>query len=136
MIGKILIIFILLDFSILNAIIEETNLDSEKTGPQITFLEFGSSGCIPCQMMEKVMREIRNKYPQTKVDVKFIDAKQKRDILKEFDVKLIPTQILLNREDKILFKHTGYISSKELIEKIDLFLSRTNSQQNYINDAN
>ncbi|MCX6266099.1 MAG: thioredoxin family protein [Bacteroidetes bacterium] len=39
------------------------NFKNNMAGYQITFLEFGATGCSSCRMMEKVMEEVRSKYP-------------------------------------------------------------------------
>ena len=39
---------------------------------EVTFLEFGSTGCPACKRMESVMDEVRQKYPE-KVNVVFLN---------------------------------------------------------------
>jgi len=82
----------------------------------ITFLEFGSIGCSACKRMEKVLKEIQDFYP-TKVNVVFINVtkKENNDLLKFYGIAVIPTQVLLNKTGKEFFRHSGYISTKELI---------------------
>jgi len=86
---------------------------------EITFLEIGSKGCSACKKMESVMTDIQQKYPD-KVNVVFINIlKQKsQDIMKYYGVAIIPTQILLDRSGKEIFRHTGYISTDELSKKL------------------
>ncbi len=88
---------------------------------QLTFLEFGSSGCSACKRMEKVMQDIREKYPE-KVKVVFynITFPKNRKLMKYYGVSVIPTQILLDTEGKEFFRHTGYISTKEITNKMSL----------------
>lgn len=86
---------------------------------QVTFLEFGSTGCSACKRMEKVMQNIRNQYPE-KVNVVFnnITFPKNRKFMKYYGISVIPTQVLLNSEGEEFFRHTGYISTKRLIEKM------------------
>lgn len=87
---------------------------------EITLLEFGSTGCSACKRMEKVMEEIKQKYPD-KVNVVFynVTLNENHDLMKYYGIAAIPTQILLNAEGKEFFRHTGYLSTKELISHFE-----------------
>ncbi|MDX9695329.1 MAG: thioredoxin family protein [Bacteroidales bacterium] len=82
---------------------------------EITFLEFGSTGCSACKRMEKVLQDIKDLYP-TKVNVVFINAtmKENHDLLRFYGIAVIPTQVLLDKTGREFFRHTGFISSDEL----------------------
>lgn len=86
---------------------------------QVTFLEFGSTGCSVCKRMKKVMKNIRKQYPE-KVNVVFynITFPENRKLMKYYGVSAIPTQILLDDEGEEFFRHTGYISTTKLIKEI------------------
>jgi thioredoxin 1 len=83
---------------------------------EITFLEFGSKGCSACKRMESVMDEIRTKYPNL-VNVVFINIMlpESQRLMKYYGIAAIPTQVLLNKEGKEFFRHTGYYSANNLI---------------------
>ena len=89
---------------------------------QLTFLEFGSTGCSSCKRMEKVMDEIRTKYPQN-VNVVFLNILKPENqvLMKYFGVASIPTQVLLDKEGIEYFRHTGYFSTEELDIYINSF---------------
>lgn len=89
----------------------EKNIESY----ELTFLEFGSTGCSACKRMEKVLQEIKDLYP-TKVNVVFINVtmKENHDLLRFYGIAVIPTQVLLDKTGKEFFRHTGFISSDEL----------------------
>lgn len=80
-----------------------------------SFIEFGAQGCSACRRMEKVMSEIKDAYPQ-KVNVVFynITKPESQTLMKYFGVVAIPTQIILNSHGKEIFRHTGFISAKDL----------------------
>jgi len=94
------------------------NFQNNKEGYQITFLEFGATGCSSCRMMEKVMAEVRSAYPK-KIKVKFMNALQpaNQDMMKYFGIAALPTQILLDISGKEAFRHTGYLSFDDLIKE-------------------
>ncbi len=82
---------------------------------QLTFLEFGATSCVACRKMEKVMEEVRSKYPE-KVNVVFLNIlkPESQMLMNYYGISVIPTQILLNKEGKKFFKHTGFYSFDEL----------------------
>lgn len=82
---------------------------------RFTFLEFGAIGCSSCKRMERVMYKIKATYPNH-VNVVFINIRlpENRKIMEYFGVVAIPTQVLLDKEGKEYFRHTGYIPAEEL----------------------
>ena len=91
------------------------NFQNNKEDYQITFLEFGATGCSSCRMMEKVMEEVRSKYPW-KIKVQFLNVllPANQDMMKYCGVAAIPTQVLLDISGKEVFRHTGYFSFDDL----------------------
>lgn len=81
----------------------------------LTFLEFGSTGCIECKKMEKVIEEIKLKY-KDEVNVVFYNVrlKENKKIAEHYKIQMIPVQILLDKSGKEYFRHLGYISVEEL----------------------
>lgn len=88
---------------------------------EITFLEFGATGCSACKQMEKVLDEIGEKYHQ-RVNVIFLNVLKPENqlLMKYYGIAAIPTQVLLNREGKEYFRHTGFISSSEISKLLNL----------------
>jgi len=82
---------------------------------EITFLEFGATGCSACKQMEKVLDEIREKYPQ-QVNVVFLNVLKPENqlLMKYYGIAAIPTQVLLNNAGKEFFRNSGFISTMEI----------------------
>jgi thioredoxin 1 len=85
---------------------------------EITFLEFGATGCSACKRMETVMADVRTKYPD-KVNVVFLNIlkPESQTLMKYYGVAAIPTQVILNREGLELFRHLGFYSTDDLIKQ-------------------
>jgi thioredoxin len=81
--------------------------------PMVTFLEFGSTTCIPCKMMEEVMEEVRTEYG-TQVEVIFHNVNEERELAAEYAIKMIPTQIFLDKEGKEFHRNVGYYPTEEI----------------------
>ena len=102
---------------------EETVQDTTKITPKITFLELGSTTCIPCKQMEKVLESVREKYGD-QIDVIFYDVKKEKEISKKYKVKMIPTQVFLDENGNEIHRHVGFYPE----EKIDEFLKEQGLQ--------
>jgi thioredoxin 1 len=83
---------------------------------QVAFIELGSVNCIPCRMMQPVMKEIEAEYAG-KMKVVFIDVltDQGRPYLQQFGVQKIPTQVFLNAQGKELARHIGFYPKDSIV---------------------
>lgn len=96
---------------------QTTNTKSSlATGAQITFVELGSVNCIPCRMMQPVMKQIDSVYAG-KVKVVFIDVltDQGRPYMQQFGIKAIPTQVFLDAQGKEVSRHTGFFPKDSIV---------------------
>lgn len=83
--------------------------------PIVTFVELGSENCVPCRMMKPVMKAVEEGYGG-KVRVVFHDvwtAKGKAEGSK-YGLRVIPTQVFLDRNGAEFFRHEGFLSKKEI----------------------
>jgi cytochrome c-type biogenesis protein len=87
---------------------------TEKHLPRV--LELGSTTCVPCKMMEKVLESLRHGYSDS-LKVDFIDVTININAGKKHNIKLIPTQIFFNAAGKEIFRHEGFFPEKDIIAK-------------------
>jgi len=89
--------------------------DGNKKPPLITFIELGSVNCIPCKMMQTVMREVEQDY-KNNVKVIFYDVwkPEGQPFAEKYSIKLIPTQVFLDKAGKEFFRHEGYLSKEDI----------------------
>ena len=85
------------------------------SGPEI--IKFSSPMCYECQELEKVFQEV---YPgvANKISLRKIDVTQKdkitNQLIKEYDVKLVPTCIFKNSDGNVIRKTEGNIQPRIL----------------------
>ncbi len=84
---------------------------------KVTFVELGSVGCIPCDKMQPIMKEIEEEY-KGQVKVVFHDVKtaEGKPYIKEFGIRAIPTQVFLDKDGNEYFRHLGFFAKDELIK--------------------
>lgn len=83
--------------------------------PLVTFVELGSVNCVPCKMMQPVMKEIEETY-KSKVKVVFYDVwtPAGRPFGEKYGINLIPTQVFLDKAGKEFFRHEGYFPKEDI----------------------
>ncbi|GAI54219.1 unnamed protein product, partial [marine sediment metagenome] len=88
---------------------------------KVTFVELGSVGCIPCDKMQPIMKEIEEEY-KGQVKVVFHDVKtaEGNPYIKEFGIRAIPTQVFLDKDGNEYFRHLGFFAKDELIKVLKM----------------
>ena len=88
---------------------------------KVTFVELGSVGCIPCDKMQPIMKEIEEEY-KGQVKVVFHDVKTAKGqpYIKEFGIRAIPTQVFLDKNGNEYFRHLGFFAKDELIKVLKM----------------
>ena len=116
---------ILLAFSFFACNNENSTKEKAVETAQITFMELGSTRCIPCQKMEKVIEEVKKNYPK-KVNTIFHDVwtKEKEHFADDYHIDAIPTQIFLDKNGKEFFRHEGFFPYEDLKKIIDAQLKK------------
>jgi len=98
-----------------NLIISGEQLDFSKH--KVTFIELGADRCIPCKAMQPVMREIAQKYKGT-IQVVFYDVWKTPKYAKDYGIKMIPTQVFIDKNGDEIFRHVGFYAKDEIIKML------------------
>ncbi len=88
----------------------------EKSLP--TLLKFGSTSCEPCRIMVPILEKIKKQY-EGKLIVKSIDVYSDFRNTQKYNIRTIPTQIFLDSQDKVIYRHEGIMYEDEIIEKLN-----------------
>jgi len=94
-----------------------TQSDKKDGAPLVTFVELGSVRCIPCKKMQPIMKEIEKEYAGT-VKVVFYDVwtDEGKPYSKKYGIRVIPTQVFLDKDGTEYFRHEGYFPKDELVK--------------------
>jgi len=85
-------------------------------GVKVTFIELGSVNCIPCRMMQPLMRKVEATFPRD-VKVVFYDVwtEEGRPYATKYKISVIPTQVFLDAKGREFFRHDGFFPEDELM---------------------
>lgn len=82
----------------------------------VTFVELGSVNCIPCKMMQPIMKEIEEEYKgQVKVVFHDVWTENGRPYAMKYRIRVIPTQVFLDKNGAEYFRHEGFFPKNELV---------------------
>ena len=91
--------------------------EQETESIKVTFIELGSIKCIPCKMMQPIMKEIKEEYKgQVKVIFYDVWTAEGKPYARKYGIRVIPTQVFLNKNGTEYFRHEGFFAKDELIK--------------------
>ncbi|MFH0795586.1 MAG: thioredoxin family protein [Candidatus Omnitrophota bacterium] len=99
-------------------------------------VDLGAGKCIPCKMMAPILAELKNEYAGA-LDVEVIDIYEDQSAARKYKIRLIPTQIFLDREGKEIYRHEGFMSKEDILEQwkksgFDLVKNKKSEQKNRV----
>lgn len=88
---------------------------------KVTFIELGSVRCIPCRMMQPIMKQVEEKF-RGQVRVVFYDVWTEKDapMAERYRIKVIPTQVFLDGSGREYYRHEGYFPYEELLKVLKM----------------
>lgn len=90
--------------------------EPEKPAALPKLIKLGSKGCIPCGMMEPILKDLKQTRSHQFETVDY-DVRQDRKKAEEYKVRAIPTQVFLDKDGKELFRCEGFISKENILKK-------------------
>ncbi|MBA7485430.1 MAG: thioredoxin fold domain-containing protein [Spirochaeta sp.] len=92
-----------------------------EAGHKVTFIELGSVKCIPCIKMAAVMEEIEQEFgDQVKIVFYDVWTPQGKPYAQQYAIRVIPTQVFLDREGNEYFRHEGFFPKEKLVSILRL----------------
>ncbi|MBI4767972.1 MAG: thioredoxin family protein [Deltaproteobacteria bacterium] len=80
-------------------------------------VEFGATGCVPCDMMTPILADLRKKY-KDKLNVLFVHMGQEQIMGARFGIQNIPIQVFFDQKGREVFRHAGFFPQTELEKKM------------------
>lgn len=78
------------------------------------FVEVGSESCHSCKVMGKLLYKVKQKYPSYNID--FVNVKKERQAAYNLKIRMIPTQLIFDKEGKEVYRHVGALATNDLLE--------------------
>ncbi len=78
------------------------------------FVEIGSESCHSCKVMGKLLYKVSKRYPG--YNINFVNVKKERQAALDLKIRMIPTQLIFDKEGKEVYRHVGVLATDDLLE--------------------
>jgi len=92
-------------------------VDKARTSGKPSLVDFGSVGCVPCDMMAPILDTLKKKY-EGKVNVLFVHVKDRPILAGRYGIQTIPVQVFFDKTGKEVFRHTGFFPEDEIEKQL------------------
>jgi thioredoxin 1 len=82
-----------------------------------SLVDFGASGCRPCDMMTPILATLKEKYAR-KANVLFVHVGEEQILAARYGIESIPVQVFFDKSGKEVFRHTGFFPQSEIEKKM------------------
>jgi thioredoxin 1 len=78
-------------------------------------LEFGRGWCIPCKYMKPILEDMAHTY-SGKAIVTTVDMDANKDLVRSFNIRMMPTQVFLMPDGKEFFRNEGTLEREQIAQ--------------------
>jgi len=92
-------------------------VDKARRSGKSTLVDFGATGCRPCDMMTPILAALKKKYAG-RLNVVFVHVREEEILAARYGVRTIPVQVFFDRQGKEVFRHEGFFPQEEIERKL------------------
>jgi thiol-disulfide isomerase/thioredoxin len=92
-------------------------VDKARSSGKPSLVDFGSTGCRPCEMLAPILETLKDKYAG-QLNVLFIHVGQEQVLAARYGVQSIPMQFFFDKDGKEVFRHIGFWPQAEIEKRL------------------
>jgi len=96
---------------------KDNPVDKARSSGKPSLVDFGSTGCQPCDMLAPILETLKKKYA-SKLNVLFVHVGQEQILAARYGIQSIPMQFFYDKEGKEVFRHLGFWPQVEIEKKL------------------
>lgn len=100
-----------------NVLARDNPVDRARGSGKPTMVEFGATGCIPCDMMQPILTNLRKKY-KNKLNILFVHVGEEQILGARFGIRSIPVQVFFDDTGREVFRHVGFYAQNVIEKKL------------------
>jgi thiol-disulfide isomerase/thioredoxin len=98
------------------ALAKDNPVDKARASGIPSLVDFGSTGCVPCDMMAPILDELGKKY-KGKINVLFIHVGEEPILAERYGIQSIPVQVFFNKAGQEVFRNVGFFAKEKILAK-------------------
>ena len=91
------------------------NIDAVLSKRVPVLLEFGRGWCIPCKYMKPILDDMAKLF-NGKAMVLTVDMDANKDLVRNFGIRMMPTQVFLMPDGKEFFRNEGTLEREQIVQ--------------------
>jgi thiol-disulfide isomerase/thioredoxin len=91
-------------------------VDKLRRSGKPSLVDFGASGCKPCDMMAPILDELKKEYTGV-ANVEFVDVREHQILGARYGVSSIPVQVFFDKDGKEFYRHVGFFPKNNILAK-------------------
>jgi thioredoxin 1 len=92
-------------------------VDKARFSGRPSLIDFGSTGCRPCEMLAPILETLKAKYAG-KLNVLFVHVGQEQILAARYGIQTIPMQFFYDKDGKEVFRHIGFWPQAQIEKKL------------------
>jgi len=99
------------------ALAKDNLVDKARASGRPSLVDFGASGCRPCDMMAPILEMLKKKHAG-KANVLFVHVREEQVLAGRYGVQSIPVQVFFDKDGKEVFRHVGFFPQEKIEKKL------------------
>ncbi|MEJ5357857.1 MAG: thioredoxin domain-containing protein [Desulfobacterales bacterium] len=95
------------------ALARDNAVDRARLSGRPTVVEFGATGCVPCDMMQPILDKLRKAHAE-RLNVVFVHVGEEKVLAARHGIRAIPVQVFFDRGGREFFRHEGFFPEAEV----------------------
>jgi thiol-disulfide isomerase/thioredoxin len=92
-------------------------VDKSRMSGKPSMIEFGATGCIPCDKMQPILESLRKSF-KDRLNVVFVHVRQEQILGARFGIRSIPVQVFFDENGQEVFRHEGFFAENEVRKQL------------------
>ncbi len=92
-------------------------VDKARASGKPSLIDFGSKGCVPCDMLAPILETLKTKY-SGRANVEFVSVQTEQILASRYGVQTIPVQVFFDANGGEVFRHVGFWPQDQLEKKL------------------
>jgi len=99
------------------ALAKDNLVDKAHTSGRPLMVDFGASGCRPCDMMAPILETLKKKH-EGKVNILFVHVREEQVLAARYGIQSIPVQVFFDKDGNEVSRHIGFFPQDEIEKKL------------------